>query len=97
MRIYKALRMVVVAFLSAAVLLFAALYVVLSLPSVQKEICSEGEKELSKLLGADVNIGSINISPFHDLVLHEVFVPDQKGDSLLYVDKLGAGVSIYNL
>lgn len=97
MRIYKALRMVVVAFLSAAVLLFAALYVVLSLPSVQKEICSEGEKELSKLLGAEVNIGSINISPFHDLVLHEVFVPDQKGDSLLYVDKLGAGVSIYNL
>ena len=89
--------MVIVTLISAAIFLFAALYVLLSIPSVQNKIRAEGEKELSKLLGADVNIGSINISPFHDLVLQKVFVPDQKGDSLLYVDKLGAGISLYNL
>lgn len=95
--IYKGLRMVIVTLISAAILLFVALYVLLSIPSVQNKIRNEGEKELSKLLGADVSIGSINISPFHDLVLHDVYVPDQKGDSLLYVDKLGAGISLYNL
>ncbi|MGN0214532.1 MAG: translocation/assembly module TamB domain-containing protein [Muribaculaceae bacterium] len=97
MNIYKSLRMVIVTLLSVGLLLFAALYVVLSMPSVQNYVCSEGEKELSKLLGTNVEIGAVSISPFHDLVLHDVYVPDQKGDSLLYVKELGAGISIYNL
>ena len=97
MNIYKSLRMVIVTLLSVGLLLFASLYVVLSMPSVQNYMCSEGEKELSKLLGTNVEIGSVSIAPFHDLVLHEVFVPDQKGDSLLFVKELGAGISIYNL
>ena len=97
MNIYKSLRMVIVTLLSVGLLLFVSLYVVLSIPSVQNYVCSEGEKELSKLLGTNVEIGWVNISPFHDLVLHEVFVPDQKGDSLLSIKELGAGISIYNL
>ena len=97
MNIYRALRMVIVSLLSAAVLLFAALYIVLSIPSVHDRIRHIGEDELSKLTGADVKIGRVTISPFHDLVLQDVFVPDLQGDSLLYVKELGAGISIYNL
>ena len=97
MNIYRALRMVIVSLLSAAILLFAALYIVLSIPSVHNRIRHIGEDELSKLTGADVKIGRVTISPFHDLVLQDVFVPDQQGDSLLYVKELGAGISIYNL
>ncbi|MGM9804022.1 MAG: translocation/assembly module TamB domain-containing protein, partial [Muribaculaceae bacterium] len=97
MNIYKGLRMLVVTGFSLVLLLSALLYVMLSIPSVQDYLCRRGESELNKLLNADVHIGSVDISPFHDLVLHDVFVPDQKGDSLLYVEDLGAGISIYNL
>ena len=53
MNIYRVLRMVIVSLLSAAVLLFAALYIVLSIPSVHDRLRHIGEDELSKLTGAD--------------------------------------------
>ena len=97
MNIYRALRLVIVSLLSIAILSFAALYVVLSIPSVHNKIRDIGEDELSRITGTDVQIGKVSISPFHDLVLQDVYVPDQQGDSLLYVKELGAGISIYNL
>ena len=97
MNIYRALRLVIVSLLSIAILSFAAFYVVLSIPSVHNKIRDIGEEELSKITGSDVQIGKVSISPFHDLVLQDVYVPDQQGDSLLYVKELGAGISIYNL
>jgi hypothetical protein len=67
------------------------------MPSVQNKIKQRGEKELSQFLKTNVSIGSISIEPFNQVVLFNVKVPDQKGDSLFNIDKLGAGISIYNL
>ena len=43
-------------------------------PSVQKHICRIGERELTQLLGANVSIGSVNISPFNKLAANDVTV-----------------------
>ena len=95
--IYKIIRSLLVAGLTAMVGLYVILYIVLSVPQVQDKVKHVGETELSKLLHTEVSVGKLSIAPFNEVVLQDVVVPDQKGDTLLKVSKLGAGFSIYNL
>ncbi len=95
--IYRVVRSVLVTALVLAVVLFASLYVALQLPAVQERIKGEGEQALSQLLGTQVSIGHVDIKPFNQLVLHDVTVPDQQGDSLLHVATLGAGIDLGTL
>ena len=81
----------------AFVAIFVALYLILLIPSVQSSIKTTAEKELSVLLDTDINIDRISIAPFSQVVLYGVEVPDKNGLPILKVDKLGAGVSLYNL
>lgn len=94
---YNVLRSVVVTALVTVVVLFALLYLLLLLPPVQDRMCREGEKALSEILDTRVNIGSVSITPFNQLELNDVLVNDQQGDSLLMVEKLGAGISLKQL
>ena len=94
---YNALRTVAVTLLVTVTTMIASAYLLLLLPSVQQRLCHEGEKALAELLGTDVNIGSVSVSPFNQLELNDVLVKDQQGDSLLTVGKLGAGISLKDL
>ncbi len=96
-RTYNVVRSVVVTALVLVVALFALLYLLLLLPSVQQRLCHEGEKALSEYLNTTVNIGSVSITPFNQLELNDVLVNDQQGDSLLTIGKLGAGISLKEL
>ena len=73
------------------------LYLVLSIPSVQNKIEEAGCEELSGLLGTDVSIEEVNITPFNQVVLHGVHVSGEKGDTILSADKVGVGFSMFNL
>ena len=95
--IYKLMRSVLVTAMTAVGGIYVLLYIILSLPSVQEKVRGIGEAELSKLLKTEVSIGKLQISPFNQVVLYDVEVPDQKKNTLLHVDKLGAGISVYNL
>lgn len=94
---YNILRLTIVALLVAIVGVFAIAYVALSIPTVQNKIKTVGEEELSKLLNTHVTIGNVSIMPFNEVLLSDVTVPDQQGDSLFTIKKVGAGLSIYNL
>lgn len=94
---YRLLRLVVVTLLVVPVLLFVGSYVALSVPGVQNRIKHEGEKALSEYLNTPVTINDITIKPFNQVVLGGVNIPDQQGDSLLHIEKLGAGIDIYRL
>ena len=95
--IYRVLRTLIVLGIVAFVTIFVALYLILLIPSVQSSIKGTAEEELSKLLNADVKIDDLSISPFNQVVLRGVEIPDLQGKALLKVDKLGAGFSLYNL
>ena len=95
--IYKIIRSLLVAGLATVVGLYVILYIVLSVPQVQDKVKRLGEEELTKLLHTEVSVGRLSISPFNEVILTDVAVPDQQGDTLLKVDKIGAGFSIYNL
>lgn len=95
--IYKVLRNVFVTVLLTLLTIYSALYITLSLPGAQNRIREIGEKELSKLLDTKVSIGNIQIYPLDEIMLNDVNMPDKSGAQLLHVDKIGAGISLYEL
>ena len=94
---YKTLRSTIMMVVVALVLAYGALYLALSMPYFQNKIKAVGERELSEFLGTNVTIDGISISPFNQVVLTGVNIPDQSDGELINVDKLGAGVSLYDL
>lgn len=75
---YNVVRSIIVFFLVTVVTLYALLYILLCIPSIQQKIKAEGEKELSKFLKTNVQIGELSIKPFNQVVLYDVVIPDQK-------------------
>lgn len=96
-RIYKLIRLVIVLALLLTVAVPAALYVGLSLPAVQDYARNEAGRRLSGLLGADVEVGNLSITPFNKATLRNVSVTDQKGDTLVKARRLGAGFGLTDL
>lgn len=90
-------RGIIVSLILLAFVALGALYVVLSLPSVQERMKSLGQAELSRLLGSEVSVGTLEFTPLNRLMLNDVVIPDLQGDTLLSVDRLGVGLSLYNL
>ncbi|MCM1348659.1 MAG: translocation/assembly module TamB domain-containing protein [Firmicutes bacterium] len=91
---YKILRTCLILVVVLLFLIPSSLYVALSLPSVQREIATRAEKELSQLLTVDVSIGSLSITPFNRLTLNDVTIADSLGQPAVYVNRLGAGISL---
>ena len=93
---YNVVRSIIVSLLVTVVTLYALLYILLCIPSIQQMIKAEGEKELSKFLKTNVQIGELSIKPFNQVVLYDVVIPDQKGGDLIQIDVLGAGLNMKN-
>lgn len=88
--------MVMIIFLVIAVP--AVLYIGLSLPPVQRHIAAIAEKELSKQLAANVDIGQLTITPFNRVMLRDVSIALEEGrDTVMTIDRLGSGFNLYEL
>lgn len=86
--------------MGVVILLFAipaALYVALSLPSVQRSIADEAENELSRLLTVDVEVGGLSITPFDRIALLDVNINDSSGSKALSVNRIAAGINLWDL
>lgn len=94
---YKVVR----SFLFTAILivagLYVCLYVVLSVPSVQRSVKHMVEKEVSSLLGSTVNVGSLSIFPFNEVRLSDVDVYTPSGERCISIGTLGAGIHLWKL
>lgn len=76
---------------------YLALYILLSVPSVQQEIKGRVEKEVSTFLGGEVRAGRLIIHPFNEVVLKDLEVFTPTGERCLYVETVGAGISLQTL
>lgn len=83
--------------LALTLLVPVTLYVMLSIPSIQDNIRSLGEKELGKLLDSEVSIGEVTIAPFNRLALKRVTIKDENNDTAMFVSRLGAGIDLTSL
>ncbi len=93
---YKVFRAFLMVVLLLAIVVPTVLYVALSLSSVQNSIKLSAEKELSRLLGAEVAIDDLGIRPFNRAVLRRIAVVES-GDTVMKVDRIGAGINLYEL
>lgn len=93
---YKILRALLVSLIVIAVTVPALLFVALSLPSVQGRIARVAERELSTLLGAQVSIESLKMSPFNRAMLRDVTLTVE-GDTVLTAKRIGGGVNVMEL
>ena len=75
---YNVVRSIIVSFLVTVVTLYALLYILLCIHSIQQKIKAEGEKELSKFLKTNVQIGELSIKPFNQVVLMMWLFPTKR-------------------
>lgn len=95
--IYKIIRSILVGVLLTVAGLYALLYIALILPPVQDYICRTASEELSKQTGGKVEIGSVSIYPFNEVVVHDMKVWSPKGEHVMTAGKVGAGLSLHSL
>lgn len=76
---------------------YVLLYLIISLPSIQDSMRLKAQNELSKILNIPLTISRIEFSPFNRIELFNVTIPDQRGDTLLYANKIGVGISLDEL
>ncbi|MDE5958402.1 MAG: translocation/assembly module TamB [Muribaculaceae bacterium] len=96
---YRVVRSVLFTTIIFVAVVYVGLYVVLSVPAVQREVRDVARDELSRLVGSRVEIGDVTINPFSEVLLSDVelYEPAPQGTRCLHVDKIGAGISIWQL
>lgn len=90
-------RAVMSVLLLLAVLMPAGIYVVLSTPAVQDGMRRVAAEELSRLLGAEVGIGRIEIHPFNRLSVGDMSLTLADGDTVARIDRVSAGFELRHL
>lgn len=79
------------------VLIPTILYGIFRMPVVQKWLTGKVVSYLSETLKTKVTLKSIDLSIFDHLILEELYIEDQKKDTLLYVDYLGINIKAIRL
>lgn len=92
--LYRILRSILIILLVLPLAVPALLYIILSIPGVQESLGHRAERELTRLLGSEVTIGSVDFQPFNRLVLTDVSIADTTGQTALSIGHLGAGLNV---
>ncbi|MDF9800533.1 translocation and assembly module TamB [Catalinimonas alkaloidigena] len=69
-------------------ILWLIVYIAFRTPAVQSYLTGLVEDKVSNMLNTKVSLGGIDIDFLDQIVLEEVYVEDQQGDTLLYSGKL---------
>lgn len=70
--------------------------VLIQQPSTQTWIAGKATEYLSQKTGTKISVGSVEIGFFNKVILNEVFVEDQKKDTLAYIRSLDSRLSYFN-
>ena len=76
---------------------YIGIILALNIPLVQRAVSSIASNELSKLLGAKVSIGNINLGFLNRIILEDVHMKDEQGAELLSVARMSAAYDIIPL
>ncbi len=94
---WKIFRAIAVVLLVLAVALPTSLYVLLSMAPVQNEVRDTASRELSKLLGAQVDIDDVSIRPFNRLSIKGVrLIRPEEADTVASIETISAGFELYH-
>lgn len=72
-------------------------FILLKIPYIQHQVSGVASKELSSHLGVPVKIGNVNIEWFNRLVLDNLYLEDQQGQTLFEANHVAAGFEVLPL
>ena len=73
------------------------LFLVFSIPAVQKAAADFALKKLKPIVKTEISIETVRIRLFNTIELGGLYVEDQRQDTLLYAGKLSGRINIWNL
>ncbi|WPP48139.1 translocation/assembly module TamB domain-containing protein [Catalinimonas niigatensis] len=73
---------------SALIILWLVIYIAFRTPAVQSYLTGLAEDKVSTMINTKVSIGGIDIDFLDQIILEEVYIEDQQGDTLLYSGRL---------
>ena len=74
------------------IVLYLLLIVLIHLPSVQTFLGKEVAEALADKFGTKVEVGKVNLGFFNRIIIDDVMMYDQQGDSLIYASRLSAKI-----
>ncbi len=74
------------------IVLYLLLIVLMHLPSVQTFLGKEEAEALADKFGTKVEVGKVNLGFFNRIIIDDVMMYDQQGDSLIYASRLSAKI-----
>ena len=74
------------------IVLYLLLIVLMHLPSVQTFLGKEVAEALAGKFGTKVEVGKVNLGFFNRIIIDDVMMYDQQGDSLIYASRLSAKI-----
>ena len=74
------------------IVLYLLLIVLMHLPSVQTFLGKEVAEALADKFGTKVEVGKVNLGFFNRIIIDDVMMYDQQGDSLFYASRLSAKI-----
>ncbi|WP_181307451.1 translocation/assembly module TamB [Rufibacter sp. XAAS-G3-1] len=83
--------------IGAVLVLVVLLLVALQIPKVQDFAASKAENYLQNKIGTEVRIGKFRSDFRKDILLEDVYLEDQKGDTLWYSERLAANLDILGI
>lgn len=92
----KALKYFSYTLLSVFGLLIIAI-IVLRIPAIQTKIAKKAASYLEKTIGTPVDIQAVKINFIDYVSLKGIYIEDQKGDTLLFADKIAIDIGLFNL
>lgn len=66
------------------------LIVLVQLPPVQTLIGSQTANALKNKFGTEVSIGKVNLGFLNRIIIDDVMMKDQQGDSMIYASRISA-------
>ncbi|MCH5232276.1 MAG: translocation/assembly module TamB domain-containing protein [Muribaculaceae bacterium] len=77
--------------------IYGLLYILISIPAFQNHIKKIVVKELSEIIGSNVEIDQLRIYPFSEVEVSGLVVYDLTGEKCLEVETVGAGIRLWKL
>lgn len=96
-KILKKISKIALVLLLLLFIFFVSLYFAIQSPRFQTFLAQKITGVLSKSIGAEVEIGSVNIEFFNKVHLEKFMVKDQKNDTLFYFGSATANLSYFSL
>ena len=75
-------------------MLYVCLIILVNIPAIQTSIGSWVAESLSNDLGTDVSVGRVDIGLLNRLIIDDIYIADQKGNTLLKSDRTAVKLDI---